>query len=53
VVAARHGVLVFADLVPTAAADDPDLIELEIAVASRPEFRALATRLHVLASRPD
>jgi S-adenosylmethionine-dependent methyltransferase len=52
-VGARHGVLLFADLVPTAAADDPDLIELEVATASRPEFRALATRLHVLASRPD
>ena len=52
-VVSRHGVLMFADLVPTAAADDPDLIELEVATASRPEFRALATRLHVLASRPD
>ena len=52
-VVSRHGVLVFADLVPTAAADDPDLIELEVATASRPEFRALATRLHVLAARPD
>jgi SAM-dependent methyltransferase len=52
-VGSRHGVLLFADLVPTAAADDPDLIELELATASRPEFRALATRLHVLASRPD
>ena len=52
-VVSRHGVLLFADLVPTAAADDPDLIELEVATASRPEFRALATRLHVLAARPD
>jgi SAM-dependent methyltransferase len=51
-VVSRHGVLIFADLVPSAAADDPDLIELEVATASRPEFRALATRLHVLASRP-
>ena len=51
-VVSRHGVLLFADLVPSAAADDPDLIELEVATASRPEFRALATRLHVLASRP-
>jgi S-adenosylmethionine-dependent methyltransferase len=51
-VLSRHGVLLFADLVPTAAADDPDLIELEVAAASRPEFRALATRLHVLAARP-
>ncbi|MBR7829758.1 methyltransferase domain-containing protein [Actinospica sp. MGRD01-02] len=51
-VVSQHGVLLFADLVPTAAADDPDLIELELATASRPEFRALATRLHVLASRP-
>ena len=52
-VVSRHGVLMFADLVPAAAADDPGLIELEVAAASRPEFRALATRLHVLASRPD
>jgi len=52
-VVSRHGVLLFADLVPSAAADDPDLIELEVATASRPEFRALATRLHVLASRPE
>ncbi|HET9169633.1 MAG TPA: methyltransferase domain-containing protein [Actinospica sp.] len=51
-VLSRHGVLLFADLVPTAAADDPDLIELEVETASRPEFRALATRLHVLAARP-
>ena len=52
-VASRHGVVLFADLVPSAAADDPDLIELEVATASRPEFRALATRLHVLAARPE
>jgi len=52
-VVSQHGVLLFADLVPTAAADDPDLIELEVAAASRPEFRALATRLHVLAARPE
>lgn len=52
-VVSRHGVLLFADLVPSAAADDPDLIELEVETASRPEFRALATRLHVLASSPD
>ena len=43
----------FADLVPSAAADDPDLIELEVVTASRPEFRALATQLHVLAYRPQ
>ena len=52
-VVSRHGVVLFADLVPSAAADDPDLIELEVATASRPEFRALATRLHVLAARPE
>lgn len=52
-VGARHGVRLFADLVPTAAADDPDLIELEVETASRPEFRALATQVHVLASRPE
>ena len=51
-VGSRHGVRLFADLVPSAAADDPDLIELEVATASRPEFRALATQMHVLASRP-
>jgi S-adenosylmethionine-dependent methyltransferase len=52
-VGSRHGVRLFADLVPSAAADDPDLIELEVATASRPEFRALATLVHVLASRPE
>ena len=52
-VGARHGVRLFADLVPSAAADDPDLIELEVVTASRPEFRALATQLHVLAYRPQ
>jgi SAM-dependent methyltransferase len=52
-VGSRHGVRLFADLVPSAAADDPDLIELEVATASRPEFRALATQMHVLASRPE
>ena len=52
-VGSRHGVRLFADLVPSAAADDPDLIELEVATASRPEFRALATQVHVLASRPE
>lgn len=52
-VGSRHGVRLFSDLVPSAAADDPDLIELEVATASRPEFRALATLTHVLASRPE
>jgi SAM-dependent methyltransferase len=52
-VGARHGVRLFADLVPSAAAEDPDLIELEVAAASRLEFRALATQIHVLASRPE
>ncbi|MFL6238079.1 MAG: methyltransferase domain-containing protein [Actinomycetes bacterium] len=50
-----HGVRVFSDLVPGALLDDPSasasLAALEEAVADRPEFRALATQLHVLAVR--
>jgi S-adenosylmethionine-dependent methyltransferase len=50
-----HAVRVFADLVPGALLDDPaaseSLLALEEAVATRPEFRALATQLHVLAVR--
>jgi SAM-dependent methyltransferase len=52
VVGARHGVRLFADLVPGAEADDPDLLALEALTAARPEFRALATQVHVLAARP-
>jgi S-adenosylmethionine-dependent methyltransferase len=49
-----HGVRVFADLVPGSLLDlEPGaagaLVELERAVAERPEFRPLAARLHVLA----
>jgi ubiquinone/menaquinone biosynthesis C-methylase UbiE len=51
-----HAVRVFSDLVPGALLDDPAageaLLALEEAVAARPEFRALATQLHVLAVRP-
>lgn len=51
-----HGVRVFADSVPSAVIDsDPaayaQLVELERAVASRPEFAAWAAQLHVLAHR--
>ena len=49
-----HGVRVFADLVPGSLLDlEPGataaLVELERAVTERPEFRPLATQLHVLA----
>ena len=49
-----HGVRVFADLVPGSLLDlEPGataaLLELERAVMERPEFRPLATQLHVLA----
>lgn len=51
-----HGVRVFADLVPGATVDtEPGatdaLLSLEAEVADRPEFRAIATQLHVLATR--
>ena len=51
-----HGVRVFADLVPGALLDlEPGttaaLLELEQAVADRPEYFPLATQLHVLAQR--
>src|SRR3954451_4138428 len=50
-----HAVRVFSDLVPGAVLDDPSasaaLLALEEAVAVLPEFRALATQLHVLAVR--
>lgn len=53
-VASVHGVRVFADLVPGSLLDlEPGataaLIELERAVAERPEYLPLATQLHVLA----
>jgi hypothetical protein len=51
-----HAVRVFSDLVPGALLDDPSagaaLLALEEAIAERPEFRVLATQLHVLARRP-
>lgn len=55
-VAAVHGVRVFADLVPGSLLDlEPGathaLVELERAVATRPEYLPLATQLHVLAGR--
>ncbi|NYG56246.1 methyltransferase domain-containing protein [Nocardioides perillae] len=51
-----HGVRVFADLVPGSLLDlEPGatdaLVELERAVASRPEYLPLATQLHLLATR--
>ena len=53
-IAAVHGVRVFADLVPGSLLDlEPGataaLIELERAVAQRPEYFPLATQLHLLA----
>ena len=49
-----HGVRVFADLVPGSLLDlEPGataaLVELERAVAARPEYLPLATQLHLLA----
>ncbi|MBM9461324.1 methyltransferase domain-containing protein [Nocardioides sp. zg-536] len=54
---ATYGVRVFGDLVPAALVDlEPgaagSLVELERAVAQRPEYFPLATQLHVLATRP-
>lgn len=51
-----HGVRVFADLVPSSLLDlEPGaaaaLVELERAVATRPEYLTLASQLHVLAGR--
>jgi hypothetical protein len=53
---AVHGVRVFGDLVPSTLLDlEPGavsgLLDLERAVAERPEYRAIATRLHLLAVR--
>lgn len=52
-----HGVRTVADLVPGALVDgEPGaveaLLDLEVATAHLPDFRALATQLHVLAVRP-
>jgi S-adenosylmethionine-dependent methyltransferase len=48
-----HGVRVLADLLPSAVleADPQKLLELELAVASRPPFRDIAAQLHVFARR--
>jgi hypothetical protein len=51
-----HGVRVFADLVPGSLLDlEPGasqaLVELEQAVATRPEYLPLATQVHVVAHR--
>lgn len=53
---AIHGVRVFADLVPSSLVDGEAgaaaaLLELERAAVDRPEYLALATQLHVLATR--
>ncbi|WP_310962965.1 methyltransferase [Nocardioides terrisoli] len=53
---AVHGVRVFADLVPSTLLDlEPGaaeaLLDLERDVAERPEFRTLATQLHLLCSK--
>jgi len=55
-VTAVHGIRVFADLVPGALLDSEPraaqaLVELEQAVAVRPEYLPLATQVHVLARR--
>jgi SAM-dependent methyltransferase len=55
-VGAAHGIRVFADLVPGALLDgEPGakqaLIELELAAATHPVLRDIATQLHVLARR--
>jgi S-adenosylmethionine-dependent methyltransferase len=53
---ATHAVRVFVDLVPSSLVDlEPGaadrLVELELAVAERPEYLALATQVHTLATR--
>jgi S-adenosylmethionine-dependent methyltransferase len=55
---AIHGVRVFVDLVPSSLVDlEPGsaqaLLDLEHAVATRPEYLPLATQLHALAVRAD
>jgi S-adenosylmethionine-dependent methyltransferase len=49
-----HGVRVLADLLPAAVleADPQALLELELALASRPPFRDIASQLHLFARRP-
>jgi hypothetical protein len=54
--AAMHAVRVFVDLVPSSLVDlEPGaadrLVELEQAVADRPEYLPLATQVHTLATR--
>jgi SAM-dependent methyltransferase len=56
-VGAVHAVRVFTDLVPASVLElEPGagdaLVELERAVAERPEYRTVATQLHLLATRP-
>jgi len=48
-----HGVRVLADLVPAAVveADPQAMLELELALASRPPFRDIASQLHLFARR--
>jgi len=51
-----HGIRVFADLVPSSLLDlepgaNAALLELERAVADRPEYLTLASQLHVIATR--
>jgi S-adenosylmethionine-dependent methyltransferase len=48
-----HGVRVLADLLPAAVleADPQALLELELALASRPPFRDIASQLHLFARR--
>ena len=53
---AMHAVRVFVDLVPSSLVDlEPGaaqaLVELERAVANRPEYLARATQIHTLATR--
>jgi S-adenosylmethionine-dependent methyltransferase len=55
-IASVHGIRVFADLVPGSLLDSEPgaaqaLVELEQAVATRPDYLPLATQLHVIASR--
>jgi len=56
-VLATHGVRVFSDLVPSTVIEGEalareELVALESAVAEHPAFRAIATQLHLLATRP-
>jgi SAM-dependent methyltransferase len=55
---AVHAVRVFTDLVPASLLElEPGageaLVDLERSVAERPEYRTLATQLHLLATRPQ